>query len=139
METFGHRMKHLRKAKGFTQETFAEAMELGKRPQTIASWESDRTEPSFKDLMAISDLLGCTIDYLVKGTAMQQNVEVHNMVPAEVHRRVINEMGDLKITVKTLSHLLGKPLDTLKTAGNWFVNFDSEYPFDVPEMQQCVV
>ena len=128
METFGERLEYLRKQKGYKKhQDFAEAIE--KKRQTVASWESGRTEPAFKDLMTISDLLGCTIDYLVKGTSMQQNMENLEVVPLEEHQKVVNENGSLKITVKTLSQLLGKPKVCKKQPGGALVFLRKTIPF----------
>ena len=53
-----------RRACGYTQETFAEA--LGVQRAALAAWETLRTFPSAGILPAIADLLLCTIDDLYK-------------------------------------------------------------------------
>lgn len=53
-----------RKAVGYTQETFAEA--LGVQRAALAAWETLRSFPSAGILPAIADLLLCTVDDLYK-------------------------------------------------------------------------
>lgn len=53
-----------RKAAGYTQETFAEA--LGVQRGALSMWETLRAFPSAGILPAIADLLLCTVDDLYK-------------------------------------------------------------------------
>lgn len=53
-----------RKAAGFTQEAFAEA--LGVTRSALAAWETGRAWPSAAILPQIADLLLCSIDELYK-------------------------------------------------------------------------
>lgn len=53
-----------RKAAGYTQETFAEALDVQRA--TLAAWETLRAFPSAGILPAIADLLLCTVDDLYK-------------------------------------------------------------------------
>lgn len=53
-----------RKAAGFTQEAFAEA--LGVTRSALAAWETGRAWPSAAILPLIADLLLCSIDDLYK-------------------------------------------------------------------------
>lgn len=53
-----------RKAAGYTQETFAEA--LGVQRAALAAWETLRSFPSAGFLPNIADLLLCTVDDLYK-------------------------------------------------------------------------
>ena len=56
-----------RKAAGFTQEEFAEA--LGVTRSALAAWETGRAWPSAAILPQIADLLLCSIDELYKAPA----------------------------------------------------------------------
>lgn len=55
-----------RSRQDMTQEQLAE--KLGVAESTIRRWEDGSTKPSPHLLMAMSDLFGCTIDYLLGRT-----------------------------------------------------------------------
>ncbi|OIN61200.1 hypothetical protein BLX24_03830 [Arsenicibacter rosenii] len=60
----------LRKAKGWSQDYFAEqlGLESKNRKATISSWENDKTEPSFSDTRKIAEVLGTSVGYIIEGT-----------------------------------------------------------------------
>ena len=62
---FPERLKQLRKEKGLKQVTLAES--LGVSKGTVAMWETGKREPSLEKVGEISDLLGVSTDYLIKG------------------------------------------------------------------------
>lgn len=53
-------MKILRLTKGLTQEQAAESLKVSKR--TICFWEKGRTYPTAKQLEAMAELYGCTMN-----------------------------------------------------------------------------
>lgn len=55
-----------RSRQDMTQEQLAET--LGVSPSAVRSWESGATKPGPHQLMAMSDLFGCSIDYLLERT-----------------------------------------------------------------------
>lgn len=61
-----------RKAAGYTQETFAEA--LGVTRSALAAWELGRTVPSASLLPDIADLLLCSIDDLYRPAPEDCNI-----------------------------------------------------------------
>ena len=63
--TIGTRIASLRKAKGFTQEYVAE--QLGVTRQAVSKWEQDQTSPDTNNLIALSQLLGASVEYLATG------------------------------------------------------------------------
>ena len=61
------RLKSLRNSKKLSQKDFAQALKVSQ--QTVASWESGRTEPSNTALKAIADYFNVSTDYLLgRGT-----------------------------------------------------------------------
>ena len=72
-----------RRAAGLTQEDVAS--KLGVSRQTVGKWESGRATPELEKLIALSDLLGCSLDELV-GRA-EENV---------------GNLGEIKTSVKEL-------------------------------------
>lgn len=63
--TIGNRISELRKSKGFTQEYVAE--QLGVSRQAVSKWEQDLTSPDTKNLIALSALLGASIEFIATG------------------------------------------------------------------------
>lgn len=57
------RLKSLRNSKKLSQKDFAQALKVSQ--QTVASWESGRTEPSNTALKAIADYFNVSTDYLL--------------------------------------------------------------------------
>ena len=57
------RLKKLRALKKLSQKDFAQALKVSQ--QTVASWESGRTEPSHNALNEIADYFNVSADYLL--------------------------------------------------------------------------
>ncbi len=53
-----------RKQNGFTQEQVAER--LGVSRQAVAKWERGETLPDIENVIALSDMYGTTVDFLVR-------------------------------------------------------------------------
>jgi len=62
--TFHEKLQILRKEKGLSQEALAEA--LGVSRQAISKWESGQSYPETENLIALSGVLGVTLDSLLK-------------------------------------------------------------------------
>jgi transcriptional regulator with XRE-family HTH domain len=61
---FSEKLQLLRKSKGFTQEEFAEKLNVSR--QAVAKWETGQAYPDIMNLIQISDMMNVTVDYLVK-------------------------------------------------------------------------
>ena len=61
--SFGTQLIKLRKRKNLTQIELADI--VGVKQYVISAWENDRTEPSIKQLSALGDIFGVSIDYLI--------------------------------------------------------------------------
>jgi transcriptional regulator with XRE-family HTH domain len=70
-KTFGERLKGLREEKKMNQQQLADHM--GNKT-VISSWELNKSKPSMDDCEKLSELFGVTIDYLVKGIEVANNV-----------------------------------------------------------------
>ena len=81
--SIGSRIRMARKDKGFTQEYVADA--LGVSRQAVFKWEKDQARPDTKNLIALSDLLGISVEYLTKGKAGKS---VSRKYPSEPFFRV---------------------------------------------------
>lgn len=67
METFGERLRHLRKKKGMSGEALASHFGLGKN--ATSAWETGKSKPTSDDLVKLSELLNTTPNYLLLGTS----------------------------------------------------------------------
>ncbi len=64
MNTLGQKIAGLRKEKGLTQETLAERLSVS--PQAVSKWENDQSCPDITLLPALADILGITVDELLR-------------------------------------------------------------------------
>lgn len=64
MTRFAENLTVLRKRAGYTQETLAEAMGVSR--QAVGKWESGQGLPEASTLLTLADLLGCTLDQLMR-------------------------------------------------------------------------
>lgn len=62
--TTGEKISEGRKKLGLTQQQFAD--ELGVTRQAVSRWESDIAFPETDKLVKLSEMFGCSIDYLIK-------------------------------------------------------------------------
>ena len=63
MNTFGYKLKKLRKEKGFTQQALAQ--EIKQAQSTISYWEQDKKEPIVSALKKLCITLDVSADYLL--------------------------------------------------------------------------
>lgn len=64
MSNFAENLSILRRRAGYTQETLAEA--LGVSRQAVGKWESGQGLPEAATLLTLADLLGCSLDQLMR-------------------------------------------------------------------------
>ncbi len=62
--TLGEKLAMYRKQNNYTQEQLAEL--LGVSRQAISKWESDQAYPETEKLIKLSDMYGCSLDYLIR-------------------------------------------------------------------------
>lgn len=65
----GKRIKEMRKQAGYTQEKLADKVGVG--CQSIANIENGRKGASIDTLIILSELFGCTLDYLILGKSSE--------------------------------------------------------------------
>lgn len=69
----GSRISELRKEKKITQKQLADKLFV--TDKTISSWESDRTEPGLEMLIKLSEVLDCSVGYLIFGDNPKIDIE----------------------------------------------------------------
>lgn len=109
MDSFGKRLEKARKDKGYTQEDLANKLEK-KNNKTISNWENDLSKPHADDLLLLANLLGVSIDWLMKGEEsvyiikepnleyklLAQNAELQQKVIELQEKLINNQAADLE-------------------------------------------
>ena len=86
---FSEKLISLRRKAGLSQEQLAAQLDVTR--QSVSKWESGSAVPELGKLIALSDLFGVTIDYLVKDTVTEpERVETAETVQLE---RRLNELA----------------------------------------------
>ncbi len=81
--TFGQKLKSLRKEHGYSQEEFAQHLDVSR--QAVSKWESDKGMPETDKLLQISTIFGVTLDYLLKeGSTDESQQDIGHYVSREM-------------------------------------------------------
>ncbi len=103
MNLFPINLKYLRKSKGFTQQTLADALAV-KRP-VIGAYEEGRAEPKLETLKKISDLFSISV-----GSICFEDLE--NMLPDIQEKNKISDLSpmskDLPLTISKENPLISR-------------------------------
>lgn len=106
--SFGNILKKLRQDENLTQEELAKKINSSR--SNIANYENDKNMPSVEVLNKLSEIFGCTIDYLL-GKSDIRNIEQINIADADVAFasgvKGLNETNKM-IIKNTLEALLAK-------------------------------
>lgn len=91
------RIQEAREAHGWTQERLAN--ELGTTQQTVQRWETGAVDPKISKVVAISELLGVTVSYLLgtKSKYEYAHVDMEDENEAELvelYRNLTQEQQD---------------------------------------------
>ena len=103
--TLGQRISELRKERGYAQEYVAEQMNVSR--QAVSKWETDQCAPDTYNLIALSELLGVSVEYLATG---KQAEAVPQTGMGSLSMRQI--AGLVLMTVCLLSSMLALVLQT---------------------------
>ena len=68
--TIGERLTNERKKLGLTQEDLGAKLNISR--QAISKWESDISLPDAANLIKLSSLFSCSIDYILNGTERER-------------------------------------------------------------------
>lgn len=85
---FSEKLRLLRKNKGFTQEEFAQQLNVSRI--AVAKWEAGQSYPDIVNLIQISNIMNVTIDYLVR----EQECSV---CPVEMKQDDVQEIIDFRL------------------------------------------
>lgn len=125
--TTGEKIAFQRKKIGMTQQQFADR--LGVSRQAVSRWEGDLAFPETETLLKMSDMFGCTVDYLLRynddgntgGGADDSNGEINDKEQNSVtddsvntakqeSGRFIIDLSKLHFEYKSKTMLFGVPL-----------------------------
>ena len=73
MSNFAENLSILRRRAGYTQESLAEV--LGVSRQAVGKWESGQGLPEAATLLTLADLLGCSLDQLMREELTEEPVQ----------------------------------------------------------------
>ena len=91
MQSFGDRVKSLRKERGLTQDDFAEELtKIGEekiKRSAVSMWEANRRRPKYEVLETIADYFNVDMEYLMGRTNVKREVTV---LPEDSPSRIRN-------------------------------------------------
>ena len=106
METFGKRVRRLRRSADLTQQELAE--KLGVSEPTIRAWESGRAKPRYDRLCEVADFFGVTPEELVGDHSStspllvtelpwdeRELLETYRSLPADMKLRFLTDAREL--------------------------------------------
>ena len=91
--TTGEKIACERKKLGLTQQQFAD--KLGVTRQAVSRWESDIAFPETDTLIAMSELFGCSIDYLLKYNETEKDEQTQAGNGGQNEKRGQTEFGNV--------------------------------------------
>lgn len=97
----GNRIKNLRQNKNITQQQLASTLFISDK--TISSWEANRTEPSLEMITKLSEILDCSISYLIYGDISKNDIETEIKI-----KLTLKEFNQLKSYMKKYATDLGE-------------------------------
>lgn len=123
--TIGERLTRERKKLGLTQEELGSKLDISR--QAISKWESDLSLPDTANLIKLSTLFSCSVDYILLGKEESKETEAQ---PDDKPLFPLNKKIKEKHSEKTL---MGLPLWSIgvKSKGFFSLGFKSEGVFSL--------
>lgn len=101
--TLGERLLAYRNRVGLSQEKLAE--KIGVTRQTVSKWETNQSTPDFDKIIPLCEILGITIEELIKGEEETQNHE-QQKVKQESTKEYLQKRNKKKAIVLSISIFL---------------------------------
>ena len=114
-DTLGGRITRARDLSALTLEETASR--LGVTDETLAEWESDRSEPRANKVMTLAGVLGVSPAWLISGTGAAPQPVGISIAVAEMSGE-INRLRDLAVQITASVEMLESRLVTLTQAAN---------------------
>lgn len=109
----GKNIKKRRLAIGLSQNELGK--KLGVRPQTISSWEVNRTEPSINDIEKLADIFECTKSEIL-GNYMDDLAIDEYLADPDLRRLILFAGGNIPAGER--AKVVDAIIFTIKTMGN---------------------
>ena len=103
-ETFGDRLRRLRKSKGLTQKNVADICKIS--DVTVNRWEQDTRQPRMEELKNLAAALNVTEDELLNGVPEQGGWVLQIKIATEFKEEIIDMRGQ---TMPVISNLTCTP------------------------------
>jgi transcriptional regulator with XRE-family HTH domain len=121
---FCDKLLQLRREKGLSQEQLADMLNISR--QAISKWEAGGTMPELEKLMAISDIFGVSVDYLVRDNTVERE-QAKTVVTTADNATVMEQLGEIKQYInkrhgyeyKSRVRLFGMPLVHINFSGDY--------------------
>ena len=103
--TIEERIQDLRKKKGLSQEQFADV--LGVSRQAVSKWEMGQSLPEIEKLIAMSQLFGVTIDYILKGemAPVMGETETRRAASRKVGGQIVSAVAGMLLLMAVIASL----------------------------------
>lgn len=96
MQDLNIKLAMLRKEHGYTQEQLSDFLNLTR--SAISNYELGLNEPSLDTMVAIADLYGVSLDWLMGRTNLRYNFNLENKENLEVIIKLYESLKDFDIT-----------------------------------------
>lgn len=98
-------------------------LELGEKlnysDKTISKWERGESSPDISVLVAIADLFGVTLDYLVKAENIDETVKENKQVEKKYNRRIITYISESVVWMVAIFAFIITSLIMQKASFQW--------------------
>ncbi|WP_051614344.1 helix-turn-helix domain-containing protein [Acholeplasma equifetale] len=101
--TTGEKIAKLRKEKGYTQEALADLLHVSR--QSVSKWEQDLSFPETDNLILLSKLFGCSIDYLLNPNLEDESIKKEELKEDNELEKMIKD-PQFFTTVWTLGYFI---------------------------------
>ena len=102
-QTMGERIAALRKERGLTQRELAEQMHV--TDKAVSKWERDLACPDIHSLSHLADILGVSVEDLLKAAAKQAEPSSHQQIFHLVLKAIPLAMGVAVVITSLLGQL----------------------------------
>lgn len=94
---FSSKLYQLRREKGLSQEQLSAMLNVSR--QAVSKWEAGGSMPELEKLIALSDIFGVSVDYLVRDNTLEREQQKTVVTTAD-NVNVMEQLGEIKQYIK---------------------------------------